>query len=38
LLGTTATVGLDWTEQGLKFHQTHYRSYRGWAFSFLRVK
>jgi len=28
-----ATVTLDWIEQGLTSHQTHYRSYRGRVFT-----
>jgi len=26
-------VGMDWIEQGLMSHQTHYRSYRGRVFT-----
>jgi len=31
--GKATRIGLDWIEQGLTSHQTHYRSYRGRVFT-----
>jgi len=33
ILHVAGNVGLDWIEQGLTFHQTHYRLYRGRVFT-----